>query len=98
MTPKRTVAKFCAKWRAEQLPVYFLMPNGEDFVFGLLGVFEVFVTDAAGGGTFFGIWPGPTPIAPRDKTSRKGKPLAPIRLGGGGSSQLQRSPPKCPRA
>ena len=41
------MAKFCAKWRAEQLPVYFLSPNGEDFVFGLLAIFKVFGLDAA---------------------------------------------------
>ena len=41
------MAKFHAKWRAEQLPVYFLSPDGEDFVFGLWAIFKVFGLDAA---------------------------------------------------
>jgi len=64
------VAKFCAKWRAEQLPVYFLSPNGEDFVFGLLGFFKVFGLDAAdadaaaaAGGTILDSGQAPSPHA-----------------------------------
>ena len=46
-----------------------------------LGVFEVFVTDAGGAEpTILEFGQTPYPIAPRDKISRKGKPLAPTAL------------------
>ena len=65
MTPKRTVAKFRAKWRAEQLPVYFLSPNGEDFVFGLFGYFQgIWAGRRRSRRNNSGFWPGPLPSRP----------------------------------
>ena len=60
------MAKFHAKWRAEQLPVYFLSPNGEHFVFGLfVCVFKVFGLDAAdaAAGTILEAGQAPSPHA-----------------------------------
>ena len=67
MPPKRTVAKFRAKWRAEQLPVYFLSPNGEDFVFGLVGCFQGIWAGRRRRlrrRNNLGFWPGPLPSRP----------------------------------
>ncbi len=66
MTPKRTVAKFCAKWRAEQLPAYFLSPNSEDSVFGLFCYFQGIWAGRRRRRrrNNFGIWPGPLPSRP----------------------------------
>ena len=69
MTPQSTVAKFCAKWRAEQLPVYFLRPNGEDFVFGLFGCFlgiwaRRLRRPRRRRRNNSGFWPGPLPSRP----------------------------------
>ena len=60
------MAKFCAKWRAEQLPVYFLSPNGEDFVFGLFGYFQGIWAGRLRRRrrrSNSGFWPGPSPHA-----------------------------------
>ena len=61
------MAKFRSKWRAEQLPVYFLSPNGEDCVFGLFAIFKVFGLDAAAasadGGTILDSGQAPSPHA-----------------------------------
>ena len=65
MTLNRTVAKFRAKWRAEQLPVYFLSPNGEDLSLDFLAIFKVFGLDAAAAaGTILESGQAPAPPRP----------------------------------